>query len=167
MKRSELFRPFSFLSVVQICKRNRSFFNSLRLAPQAKSALASPFPGFFKHKMCCMKFVGSGYKSLPMQTNSSSNSTSTVLIVLVLLFTFPIWIGIAAGIFGAVIGLFGAAIGIVAGVFGAVIGAIGGVFGWIFDWDHDWPFAFFWNVKLIVITMIIVVLILVTRSRKI
>src|SRR6188768_4157774 len=102
-----------------------------------------------------------------MQTKSSTSSTSTVLIVLIMVLTFPIWIGLAGGLFGLGVGLFGAIIGIIAGVFGAVLGAIGGMFGWFFDWEwHSWPFAFFWNVKLIVITMIVVAIILVTRSRN-
>jgi len=94
------------------------------------------------------------------------NSTSTVLLVLILFFTFPIWIGLFGALFGIIMGLGGAIIGIIGGVFGAVIGVIGGVFGWIFDWDFHNPFHFFWNVKLIAITMIVIFIILVTRAKK-
>lgn len=103
-----------------------------------------------------------------MQSRSSTSATTTVLIVLLLVFTFPVWIGIAGGLFGMVVGMFGAAVGIIAGVFGAFIGAIGAMFGWIFDWEwHDGrPFGF-WNVKMlsIVVTMMIVFFILI-RPKK-
>jgi hypothetical protein len=102
-----------------------------------------------------------------MQSRSST-STTTILIVLLVVFTFPLWIGLAGGLFGLVVSMFGAVIGILAGVFGALIGAIGGVFGWIFDWEwhHGWPFGF-WNAKMlaIIITMLIVFFILI-RPKK-
>jgi hypothetical protein len=95
----------------------------------------------------------------------SKSSGSTVLIVLLLIFAFPIWIGLAGGLFGLVVGIFGAVIGIIAGVFGAIFGAIGGIFGWLFDWS--WPFNgfFHWNIFSILIIALIVVLI--SRSRRI
>jgi len=95
----------------------------------------------------------------------SKGSTSTVLIVLLLVFTFPIWIGIAGGIFGLIAGIFGAAIGIIAGVFGAVFGAMGGLFGWLFDWH--WPFGGFFQWNIFTIFFIVLVVVLISRSRKI
>lgn len=93
----------------------------------------------------------------------SKSSTSTLLIVLLLVLTFPLWLGIAGGIFGLVAGLFGAVIGIFAGVIGAVFGVIGGIFGWVFDWH--WPHFFHWNV--FTIALIAIVVVLLTRSRRI
>jgi hypothetical protein len=70
-------------------------------------------------------------------TRSNTNSGTTILIVLIIVLTFPIWIGIAGGLFGLVAGLFGAAIGIIAAVFGAVIGIFGAVINGLFGgW---WP----------------------------
>jgi hypothetical protein len=95
----------------------------------------------------------------------SRSSGSTVLIVLLIVFSFPIWIGLAGGLFGLVVGIFGAMIGVIAGVFGAIFGVIGGIFGWFFDWS--WPFNgfFHWNIFSILIIALIVVLI--SRSRRI
>jgi hypothetical protein len=96
------------------------------------------------------------------------SSTFSVIFVLLLIFTFPIWIGIAGGLFGLIAGLFGAAIGIVAGVFGAVIGMLGAIFGWLFDWNFHvhWPFAFFGSGFFITMVIVLVV-VLITRSKKI
>lgn len=74
-------------------------------------------------------------------TRSNTNSGTTVLVILLVVFTFPIWIGIAGGLFGLVVGLFGAAIGIVAAVFGAVFGVFGAVIGGIFG--DGWPSSHF------------------------
>lgn len=56
-------------------------------------------------------------------------STSTkILIVVLLVLTFPLWIGIVAGLFGLIVGLLGAIFGIVVGFVGAAFGLIvGGV----------------------------------------
>ena len=70
-------------------------------------------------------------------TRSNTNSGTTVLIVLLIIFTFPIWMGIAGGLFGLIGGLFGALIGIVAAVFGTVFGIFGSVIGGIFG--DAWP----------------------------
>jgi uncharacterized membrane protein len=94
----------------------------------------------------------------------SRNSTSTLLIVLAIILTFPIWIGIAGGIFGVIAATFGVVFGIIGAVFGAVFGAIGGVFGHLFDWD--WHFGFFhWNI--FPILLLIVVVALISRQRKV
>lgn len=96
----------------------------------------------------------------------SSTTTTTILVVLLVIFTFPIWIGIAGGIFGLIAGIFGAVIGVVAGIFGAIFGVIGGIFGWIFDFDLDCPFHFGGS-KFFVIAAIVLAIVLVARSRRI
>lgn len=104
-----------------------------------------------------------------------AKSTSTVLIVILLILTFPIWIGLAGGIFGLVVGLFGAAIGIIAGIFGAIdgilgaiVGIIGELFGWIFggifDCDFYYPHVSF--PRPLTLLLIILVVVLITRSKK-
>jgi hypothetical protein len=108
----------------------------------------------------CMLFGSNSETQVPMQSKSS---TSTVLIVLLLVFTFPIWIGIAGGLFGIIAGIFGAAIGIFAGIFGAIFGLIGGLFGWAFDWH---PFAGWFNTPVFVIAALVIVVLLVTKSKK-
>jgi hypothetical protein len=94
-----------------------------------------------------------------------SKSSSTLLIVLAIIFTFPIWIGLAGGLFGLVAGIFGALIGVIAGVFGAIFGAIGGIFGWFFDWD--WPFGGFFHWNIFSFLIIVLIVVLITRSRRI
>lgn len=97
-----------------------------------------------------------------------AKSTSTVLIVILLILTFPIWIGLAGGIFGLVMGLFGAAIGIIAGILGAIFGVIGEFFGWIFggifDCDFYSPHVSF--PRPITLLLIILVAVLIMRSRN-
>jgi hypothetical protein len=96
--------------------------------------------------------------------NSKSN-TSTVLIALLIVLTFPIWIGIAGGIFGLIVGIFGAVIGIIAGVFGAILGAMGSLFGWFFDWH--WPFTGFFHWNVFILFFIILIVVMISRSRRI
>ena len=103
-----------------------------------------------------------------------SKSASSTLIVVLLILTFPIWIGVAGGLFGLMMGLFGAVIGIVAGFFGilgsvlgAIFGAIAEVFSWVFGgffgWDYyphiSFPRPLTWIV-------IIFGIVLISQSRK-
>jgi hypothetical protein len=60
----------------------------------------------------------------------TSKSLSTLIIVLVIFFAFPIFIGIAGGLFGMIMGVFGAIIGGIAGMIGAFFGAMGSLFSW-------------------------------------
>jgi hypothetical protein len=72
------------------------------------------------------------------------SSSSIVLVTIVLLLTFPIWISIAAVVFGLAAGMFGLIFGLIAGLFGIVIGIIAFPFKLIFGWN-DWgwhPFHF-------------------------
>jgi hypothetical protein len=87
-----------------------------------------------------------------------------VLIVLLIVFTFPIWIGIAGGLFGIIAGIFGAVFGIIAAVFGGVFAAVGGIFGWLFNWD--WPFGGLFNWNIFTILFVVIVVLLVSRSRR-
>jgi hypothetical protein len=105
-----------------------------------------------------------GIRSLKKHMQSRS-STSAVLIVLLIVFTFPIWIGIAAGLFGIVAGVFGAVFGIIGAIFGGIFGAIGGIFGWLFNWDSPFGGFFHWNIFTVLFVVLIVLLI--SRSRRI
>jgi hypothetical protein len=84
---------------------------------------------------------------------------------LLIIFTFPLWIGIAAGLIGVIAGIFGAVFGVIAGIFGAIFGLIGGIFGWMFDWN--WPFHGFFRWNLVSILLIALVVVLISRSKKI
>ena len=58
-----------------------------------------------------------------------SMSTSTkVLLIIVIILTFPLWIGIVAGLFGGAIGLIGALFGVIIGLIGAAFGLVMGGF---------------------------------------
>lgn len=85
--------------------------------------------------------------------------TSSLLLVIIIVFTFPIWIGLAGGLFGLVFGLIGGLIGligaIIGGVFGLIGAIIGGIFGWgghehWGDWHHSHHFSGFWIVVIII-----------------
>jgi hypothetical protein len=105
-----------------------------------------------------------------MQTKTSS--TSTALVVIILILTFPIWIGLAGGLFGLVVGLAGACIGIIAGIFGAIFGVIGAIFGsifGIFDWngyDYDGISFHFPGVKILLAIAIIFLIVNLSKSKK-
>ena len=64
-------------------------------------------------------------QSQPAQKQTKKLSIGKkVLIVVLLVLTFPVWIGIIAGLFGAVVGVLGAIFGIVVGIGGAAIGVV-------------------------------------------
>lgn len=98
-----------------------------------------------------------------MSTKTSSSSSSLLLIILLIL-TFPIWIGIAGGIFGLIAGLVGACIGIIAAIFGAIAGAIGSIVG-IFDW-FTFPHLTISAFKFFVIVAIIFAVVMMSRSKR-
>ncbi|GIL22088.1 MAG: hypothetical protein BroJett042_06010 [Bacteroidota bacterium] len=98
-----------------------------------------------------------------------SSSTSTVFIILILLLTFPLWVGLGAGLFGLIAGLFAGLVGLIVGLIGAVVGIIAAIFKALFGWGawhHGWHFdgpdmnAFTWFALLIIGALII------TRNRK-
>ena len=104
-----------------------------------------------------------------------AKSTSTILIVVLFILTFPIWIGLAGGIFGLVMGLFGAAVGIIAGIFGAIAGILGAIFGVVAEL-FSWIFGGIFNFDIysphisfprpFTLLLIILVAVLVMRSRN-
>lgn len=79
-----------------------------------------------------------------------------------IVFTFPIWIGLAGGLFGLVMGLIGAAIGIVGAVFGAIVGGFGALFGGMFGWHG----SFGCNAWLAVALVFAIVMLARSTSRK-
>lgn len=88
------------------------------------------------------------------------SNNSSLFIVLLIIFTFPVWIGIAGGLFGLAAGVFGACIGIIAGIFGA-IGSVFGVFDWsVFPHIHIGGFRFF------LVVAIIFAIVMMSRSKK-
>lgn len=97
--------------------------------------------------------------------------TSSIILAVVILFTFPIWIGIAGGLFGMFFGLIGGFFGLIAGLFGAIIGAIAAMFGVIFHlffgWSNDWNgFHFPGNGLGFFIFIIIVAFLIQSKQRK-
>ncbi|MBR3811528.1 MAG: DUF1700 domain-containing protein [Agathobacter sp.] len=54
-----------------------------------------------------------------------------ILIAVIIILTFPLWIGIVAGLFGALVGIIGAAFGIAVGLLGATVGLVVGGIGLI------------------------------------
>ena len=90
------------------------------------------------------------------------------VVIILLVLTFPIWIGIAGGLFGLIIGLIAGFFGLIAGLFGAIIGAIGALIGAIFDvvfhpWSGEWHgphFNAFW------FAVALIVLVLLFRSKR-
>ncbi|MBQ2901427.1 MAG: hypothetical protein IJE49_06215 [Agathobacter sp.] len=69
------------------------------------------------------------YTSQTTTTEKQGMPTSTkVLLIIVLILTFPLWIGIVAGLFGGLVGCIGALFGIIVGLIGAAIGlVVGGI----------------------------------------
>ena len=98
-----------------------------------------------------------------------TKAISTLVILFVFVITLPVWIGLAAGLFGAGIGITGAFFGIVAGFFGTLIGVIGSIFGAVAHFIG----AIFGgglhsmiSLKPFTILLIILVVVLITRSRS-
>jgi uncharacterized membrane protein len=77
-----------------------------------------------------------------VNTNNNStkkegmSSSTKILLIILLVFTFPIWIGVVAGLFGTVVGLlgglFGIVVGLIATVIGFIVGGIGCMIGGVF-----------------------------------
>lgn len=95
-------------------------------------------------------------------TRSNTSSGTTILIILIIVFTFPIWIGLAGGLFGIVAGLFGAAIGIIAAVCGAIIGGIAAMMGALFS---GWPDSHY-GLTIFLLLCFVFALVLLTRAGK-
>jgi hypothetical protein len=95
---------------------------------------------------------------------ATRSATSPVLIGCLLLLTFPIWIGIAGGLFGIVAGIFGATIGIIAGVFGLVIGIIVLPFKILFGWGHWGWFPHFHGFLFMAVIVLVAALLMRRKS---
>ena len=66
--------------------------------------------------------------SVTPEGKKSMSTGTKILIAVIIILTFPLWIGVVAGLFGALIGIIGAAFGIVVGLLGATFGlVVGGV----------------------------------------
>jgi len=103
--------------------------------------------------IACMLFEHIPQRAHPMQSRST---TTAILLIILAIIAFPLILSIIGGVFGIIGGIFGA-------LFGALFGVLGGLFGWMFHWH--WPFFFHWNAFTVIAIAIIVVLI--SRSRKI
>jgi hypothetical protein len=100
-----------------------------------------------------------------------ARSTSTALVILILILTFPVWIGLAGGLFGLVFGLLGAFIGIIGAIFGAIVGVFGAVLGalfGVFDWGWSgYSFPVISISKSVLIIAIIFLIVLLTRKNRV
>lgn len=87
-----------------------------------------------------------------------------------MLITFPIWVGLAGGLFGLIGGLFGAIFGMIGGLFGAIFGGIGAVFDAIFNglfgWHHHWFPRIHFNGFAVFAFIIVIALIISKRARR-
>lgn len=91
-----------------------------------------------------------------------TKSTTSALVVVLIVLTFPVWIGLAGGLFGLLAGL----IGLMVGLFAGFIGLIAGLFDWIFDDSFSvWPFQVVFNPFLLFVIAIVVALILRKRGQ--
>jgi len=93
-----------------------------------------------------------------------------ILLLVIIVFTFPIWIGIAGGLFGLVFGLIGGLFGLIGGAIGIVASVFAGIFGWGWHdhyWGDDWGhWGHHHNGFWIVIIVIAVAMALRSRSRR-
>ena len=97
---------------------------------------------------------------------ATRSATSTVLIVCLLLFTFPLWIGLGAGLVGLVVGIFGGLIGIMAGIFGVIVGIIALPFKLIFGWGHGGWFPHFHFHGFLFLAGIILLVVLLLKKKS-
>lgn len=74
-----------------------------------------------QHENYGAKTIGDKIKGMSILTK--------ILLVVVIVLTSPLWIGIVAGLFGALVGLVGSLFGVIVGIGGAGIGALVGGIG--------------------------------------
>jgi hypothetical protein len=99
------------------------------------------------------------------KTRGTSHS---LLIVLLIILTFPIWSGIAGGMFGLATGLISGAFGLITGLFQVLISLVLLPFRLIFGWS-DWGcdgFSLFHHRGLRIIAIIIVLGLLLHNRKK-
>lgn len=93
-------------------------------ARQARGEYSSPEPDEYEKR---------GWEqetATPHMSNEKKkmDKSTKILLVIILILTFPIWIGVVAGLFGVAVGVIGALFGIVVGFIGAAFGlVVGGV----------------------------------------
>jgi hypothetical protein len=75
---------------------------------------------------------------LGKEKNLTAVKTSSLLLIVLIVFTFPIWIGLAGGLFGLIFGLIGGLFGLFGAILGGIFGIIGSIFGGIFGWHNHW-----------------------------
>src|SRR5258707_1114733 len=97
---------------------------------------------------------------------ATRSATSTVLIGCLLLFTFPLWIGLGAGLLGLVVGIFGGMIGIMAGIFGVIVGIIALPFKLVFGWGHWGWFPHFHFHGFLFLAGIILLVVLLLKKKS-
>ena len=69
------------------------------------------------------------YTSAPNNYPVEKKKKPWALIIIILILTFPLWIGIVGGLFGALMGLIGALIGVICALMGSGFGLVFGGFG--------------------------------------
>ena len=98
---------------------------------------------------------------------ATRTANSTILIVCLLLFTFPLWIGLGAGLFGlAVAGIFGGMIGIIAGIFGVIVGIIALPFKLLFGLGRGGWFPHFHFHGFLFLAVIILLVALLLKKKQ-
>jgi hypothetical protein len=94
---------------------------------------------------------------------------ASVLLIFLIVITLPVWIGIAGGLVGIVGGLLGAVLGVVVAIVGVIVGIIGSLFaaaGKTLAWTFGGVFYPVINISPFLVLLIILVVILITRSRN-
>jgi hypothetical protein len=104
-------------------------------------------------------------KSNRMTTRNLSPGT-TILLLLIVIITFPVWIAVAAVIFGAIVGIFGAMIGVIGAIFGALVAVIVLPFKLLFGWHSGWHWFPHFHFNGFVLAAIVITAALIVRGRQ-
>lgn len=97
---------------------------------------------------------------------------ATLFLAFILIFTFPIWIGLLAGGFGALFGIFGGILGIIGAIIGAIFSAIGSVFSAIFgafNWGWNGSHILHPHIhmnKYAILAFIIIIALIISKRRQ-
>lgn len=87
---------------------------------QDNSGYGNPEPEAYERQVMPKQNRTTGFQGMSQSTK--------ILIIILLVFTFPIWIGVVAGLFGALVGILGAVFGVSVGLIGTAVGLlVGGV----------------------------------------
>lgn len=93
----------------------------------------------------------------------------TLLIVLIVIFTFPLWIGLGAGLIGMIAGLFAGLVGLIIGLIGAIIGIFAALFDALFGWDlsdHHYTLGSTYMNGYVWFALLLVIAFIITRKNK-